>query len=441
MDQNNLGWTALLTDDAWFLSEPLPTGAELYPQPPDVHSSQSLSEAWKSGQQATDMAGCPWRFNAIDPFMGCDARTARLGGFGMGFPDGELPETVPGWFTGTAIELGQRNVLDDDILFKDLSFKASAGVAAIDHYAPHPGVLRGESPSIMLESDEDEQQSYMSTAVTSFEVEESVATSIEEQDLVACAAATDCETANNESAALCPTTTGGNMHLENQVASVEQRICEHLPVFLDNTAEESDAWVPEYHTETVQKPKKYQRKRKMQNLSAEIVAPEDCDSDSDYTPDPRSTKRARKLSSTAYFRPEKTPQKLPKARQGWHVKDNYQQRRQPVAQHKPAKLPTIPEYAKKANQANFAAVAKRARYALAATVLQPGPGPGYMDSDLEVARQAFSQLNEAFDPINEHQMSLKGCNRALQQVVYANSAVEAMFARHATSAEVILELG
>ncbi|EGX88120.1 hypothetical protein CCM_09256 [Cordyceps militaris CM01] len=154
MDQGMIDWTAFLTDDAWFLPDPSPAGAELVA---DVESRAAWDEPPpQCAQHPQASADCCWRRAFLDSrAVGFEEEVAALGHFGMGFPDGCYPETVPGSFTATHVECGPpSSVLDDEILDMDETSGPPGGPFA-EEPKEYPHKRKAQSPELIQPVEDD----------------------------------------------------------------------------------------------------------------------------------------------------------------------------------------------------------------------------------------------------------------------------------------------
>ncbi|KAM3508223.1 hypothetical protein MY11210_006823 [Beauveria gryllotalpidicola] len=431
MEQGIIDWTAFLEDDddTWFLPDPAPAGVELIDAPPPyIGSDLSRDELQECS------ADCLWGRSFLNgPFTGFEERVAALGHFGMGFPEGRLPETVPGTFTGTEVEQGRSNsVLDDDILDMDRSRESSDDCTRDDS----AGILRDNESQIELsigtldKSDSVQQEPGLSR----FEIPDTgedarTPPASSKKDFVDGESVTDMDRTDHElpNAVTCPSNIAAGKCLEYQGIPDHEDVEEHS----GHIPEERDDWVPESAVEMTRRPKKYQRKRRVYKGS-EFVGPDQPDSDSDYTPDPRQKKRA--LITTPARKRQNAVAKKPKL---WFAKSRANASKKATLADKIDKGTAV-DYAPIANKAQFAASAKRARFALEATTIRQQSDISHEDADN--APYAFSQLYKEFQRAKQQTIS-KGSNRNIQQVVFADRAVDAEFAKFAVAAEVIISVG
>lgn len=445
-----MDWTAVLTDEPWFLPDPSPAGTELADAPPtSVETWQSLEDLTSCPWRSNPSVDCCWRRALDDPFVGVEESVAGLGHFGVGFPDGYLPETVPGSFTITNLELGSSpcivdttfldrvwNPGGDDGCFPDTTGARSSqddkdqseqSLAITD-----PVEFSEESPGISNTTRDHSDKIAMVTSKTG-----------DEDAMYPYRAAildTDAWTSDAAAAAACPSSITSNkcaMYLDAAAQETAKRP-------LDEDYDESDDWAGP-PAKMTPRPTKYQRKRKYRELdnSSRIIKTEKDDSDSDYAPDPRKKKRARTPTSTVYKTPPATakkPRRL-KGKQIWYATNSASAAKfriniKRLAPDQEVAVATVANYATNADTARFAGIAKRARYALEATTICPQRGIRYEAP--ENARHTFFELQE--DLIEAKQQGT-GSSRNVSQVVFAERAGDAMFAEYATSAEMIIKIG
>lgn len=449
MDEGMMDWTAVLTDEPWFLPDPSPAGTELAAALP------TSAETWPS---LNDLTCCPWLPNPPvdccwrrardDPFVGVEESVAGFGHFGVGFPDGYFPETVPGSFTITNLELGSSPYVVDTT-FLDRVW--------------NPGSDDGCSPDTTgaKASQDDKDQSEQSLAITdhaefsqeSPEISNAtreysdkiamVTSKTGDEDAMNRAAISDADTWTPDAAtaAACPSSITSNQcarYLNAATQETAKRPSDENYDEIDGLAGPPAKITP--------RPRKYQRKRKFKELdnSSGITKTEKDDSDSDYAPDHRKKKRARIPTSTVYTTPPTTakkPRRL-KGKQVWYATNSASAAKKSrintkkSARDQEAGVTAVANYANNANTARFAGIAKRARYALEATTIRPQPGMQYEGP--EEARYAFYELQEEFE---REKLKGTGSNRNVSQVVFAERAGDAMFAEYATSAEMIIKIG
>ncbi|OAR00111.1 hypothetical protein LLEC1_06790 [Akanthomyces lecanii] len=455
MDKAMLDWTAFLTDEPWFLPDPPPAGIEL----PDALPTNT--ETWPSQY---DFLNCPWHPNPSvdccwrrplnDPFVGVEERVAGLGHFGIGFPEGHCPDTVPGSFTATHVELGrssnfvETSILDrisshgsDDGCFRDgADAKASnedEGQKEQPVAISHPVELSQEEfemPNVaMADCDRTAMIAPMSSG-------EHAADSDAILDL-------DIDRPKPVAAVACPTAVP-----EDQCTIYQHFLTQEIAErHADKTCEEEGGALAGPPVKAARGPGKYQRKRKFQTFddSSGLLNAEEDDSDSDYTPDPRKKKRSRIMPTSTYKTPPATGKKprKPKGKQVWYATSSSSARKIRVDTKKSTRdrvtggavatnyAPNV-NYAPNANYARFTVIAKRARYALEASTIRPQPGSDYQD--LKDVRNAFYGLQEEFKRVKQE---ATGGSRNVQQVVFADRAGDATFAEYATSAEMIIKIG
>ncbi|KAM3502738.1 hypothetical protein MY10362_004648 [Beauveria mimosiformis] len=429
MEQGIIDWTAFLEDDDdnWFLPDPPPAGVELIDAPLPYLGS-SCDEVPECS------ADCFWgRSNFNGPFAGFEERVAALGHFGMGFPEGHLPETVPGTFTGTEVEQGRSTLVDDGIL--DIGrCRDSSDDCTRDDSA---GILPDNESQIelsigTLEKSDAVQQEPGSSELASSETGQDTrpAPASSKKDFMGGDAVTDVDRMDHalSNAVACPNNTADGEYLEYQGTSDHEDIGKHSGYVL----EERDDWVPEPVVEMKHAPKKYQRKRKIQK-SSEFGGQDQCDSDSDYTPEPRQKKRARITTPPARNR-QRAGAKKPNV---WFAKGRTKPLKKATLAHNVDKGTAV-DYAPIANKAQFATSAKRARFALEATTIRRQSG--ISDENVENAPYTFSELYKEFQRAKQQTIG-KGSKRNIQQVVFADRAVDAEFAQFAVAAEVIISVG
>ncbi|OAA36711.1 hypothetical protein BBO_07990 [Beauveria brongniartii RCEF 3172] len=431
MEQGIIDWTAFLEDDdeTWFLPDPPPAGVELIDAPlPYLGSDLSCDEMPECS------ADCFWgRSNFNGPFMGFEERVAALGHFGMGFPEGHLPETVPGSFTGTEVEHGRSTLVDDGILNMGRSRDSSDDCTRDDS----AGILPENESQIelsigTLDNSDAVQQGSGSSELAFSETGQDArpAPASSKKDSVGGESVTDVDRTDHElpNAVACPNNIADGECLEYQGTSDHEDVEKHSGYI----PEERDDWVPEPAVEMKRGPKKYQRKRKIQK-SSECFGQDQCDSDSDYTPEPRQKKRARITTPPARKR-QSVVAKKPNV---WFAKGRSKSLKKATLADNVDKGTAV-DYAPIANKAQFAASAKRARFALEATTIRRQSG--ISDENVENAPYTFSQLYKEFQRAKQQTIG-KGSNRNIQQVVFADRAVDAEFAEFAVAAEAIISVG
>ncbi|KAJ3483499.1 hypothetical protein NLG97_g7292 [Lecanicillium saksenae] len=445
MDQESIEWTAYLTDDVWYLPEPDPVGYKAEDQPFDFNPWPTLKQQMTCAQHPDGGVNCCWRRCLNEPFMGFDERIATLGHFGVGFPDGYQPVTVPGSFTLTNYEIGDSSILDNNILDRELSFGGNDATAPNQSIESAPRCeddTPSDPPQVWGELPELEEEPYKEPFESTSSGEETISTPVAEHTSV------PDQESNAEVALYEPETVCAAAAAPAQCPTSRDSFDEHaalafLAKSVRSASEEREAWVPEAPTPAANPPRKYRRKRLTHNLSAEFVNHDECDSDSDYTPDTKAKKRARATSAAVDHMPT-TKTRVSKMQKVWHaikVPRGPPNRRKPTAQQTAAlhmtveTAHTITEYASTADKAHFAAKAKQASFALKAMFICPQADFQY--GDIDVSREAFSRLNEAFDE-KQKSAARNSYGRNVQEVVLADQAVEAIFARYAQSAEVIL---
>ncbi|KAM3560218.1 hypothetical protein ARSEF4850_003755 [Beauveria asiatica] len=344
MKQGIIDWTAFLEDDddTWFLPDPPPAGVQLIDAPPPYLGSDPSCD-----EMPECLADCFWgRSNFNGPFTGFEERVAALGHFGMGFPEGHLPETVPGSFTGTEVEQGRSTLLD--AVQKEV----------------------GLSKFVVSETGQDARAPPTSSKA----------------DAVDSESVTDADRTDHG--------------LPSSVACLNN-------IAVGKCLEYQDTPDPDY----------------VEKLSGYIAEERE----------PRQKKRARITTPPARKR-ESVVAKKPNV---WFAK----------GRAKPLKKATLADnvdkgtavdYAPIANKAHFAASAKRARFALGATTIRQQSG--ISDENVENASFTFSQLSKEFQRAKKWTIG-KGSNRNIQQVIFADKAVDAEFAEFALAAEVIISVG
>ncbi|KAM3550573.1 hypothetical protein MY1884_008182 [Beauveria asiatica] len=402
MKQGIIDWTAFLEDDddTWFLPDPPPAGVQLIDAPPPYLGSDPNCD-----EMPECLADCFWgRSNFNGPFTGFEERVAALGHFGMGFPEGHLPETVPGSFTGTEVEQGRSTLVGDGILdtgrsrdsSDDCTRDDSAGILPdnesqvelpIETLHKLDAVQKevGWSKFVVSETGQDAR-----TPPTSSKADAVDSESVTDADRTDHALPSSIAYLNNIAVGKC---------LEYQ-DTPDPDYVEKLSGYI---AEERGDWVPEPAVEVKRGPKKYHRKRKLQKISEfdgqdHVVA---------------------KKPNVWFAKGRAKP--LKKAT----LADNVDKG-------------TAVDYAPIANKAHFAASAKRARFALGATTIRQQSG--ISDENVENASFTFSQLSKEFQRAKKWTIG-KGSNRNIQQVIFADKAVDAEFAEFALAAEVIISVG
>lgn len=438
MHQGMIDWTSFLTDDPWFLPDPPPAGMELADAlPTNVETGSSLEDLLKCPWHPNPSEDCCWRRAANDPFMGVEESVAGLGHFGVGFPNGHYPETVPGSFTRTRLELGlPLSTIDASFLDRAWNHGNDDGCFPDTTEAKVSQEDQGQSERSLVRADPVElsQETFEMINVT---MEDS------EEHAVYSEAILDPGTARPEpaAAAACPTSTSTDQCTIYQDV-IEQKTGKR-PADKNYKDESDDRAGPP--AKVARRPGKYQRKRKFQDLdnSSEIIQTGQDDSDSDYAPDPRKKKRARITTPKVYKTPPATakkPRRL-KGKQVWYATNTSPAAEYRINARMPARdreigVAAVANYVPNANNARFAATAKRARYAFEATTVRPQPGVRYEDA--EDAQYMYSKLQEEFQSVKEQ---ATGSGRNVQQVVFADRAGDATFAEYATSAEMIIKTG
>ncbi|KAM3520027.1 hypothetical protein NHJ13051_007105 [Beauveria bassiana] len=431
MEKGIIDWTAFLEDDddTWFLPDPAPAGAELIDAPlPYLGSDSSCAEMPECS------AYCFWgRSNFNGPFTGFEERVAALGHFGMGFPEGHLPETVPGTFTGTEVEYGRSDlVLDDGILDMGRSRDSSDDCTRDDR----AGILPDNESQIELSIGALEKLDAVQKepGLSEFAIPETgqdarPALASSKKDSVGGESVIDVDRMDHalSNAVACPHNIADGECLGYQGTS-DQDVEKHSGYI----PEERDGWVPEPVVEMKRGLKKYQRKRNL-HQSSKFVGPDQYDSDSDYTPEPRQKKRARITTAPA----RKVQSAVAKKPNVWFAKGRAKPLKKATLAEKVDKKTAV-DYAPVANKAQFAASAKRARFALEATTIRQQSG--ISDEDAENAPYTFDQLYKEFQRAKQRTI-VKGSNRNMQQVIFADRAVDAEFAEFAVAAEVIIRVG
>ena len=369
--------------------------------------------------------------------MGVEESVAGLGHFGVGFPNGHYPETVPGSFTRTRLELGlPLSTIDASFLDRAWNHGNDDGCFPDTTEAKVSQEDQGQSERSLVRADPVElsQETFEMINVT---MEDS------EEHAVYSEAILDPGTARPEpaAAAACPTSTSTDQCTIYQDV-IEQKTGKR-PADKNYKDESDDRAGPP--AKVARRPGKYQRKRKFQDLdnSSEIIQTGQDDSDSDYAPDPRKKKRARITTPKVYKTPPATakkPRRL-KGKQVWYATNTSPAAEYRINARMPARdreigVAAVANYVPNANNARFAATAKRARYAFEATTVRPQPGVRYEDA--EDAQYMYSKLQEEFQSVKEQ---ATGSGRNVQQVVFADRAGDATFAEYATSAEMIIKTG
>ncbi|KAM3432353.1 hypothetical protein NHJ13734_006896 [Beauveria thailandica] len=374
MEQGIIDWTAFLEDDddTWFLPDPPPAGVQLIDAPlPYLGSDPSCDEMPEC------LADCFWgRSNFNGPFTGFEERVAALGHFGMGFPEGHLPETVPGSFTGTEVEQGRSTLVDDGILDTGRSRDSSDDCTRDDSARILPdNESQVELPIETLHKLDAVQKEVGLSKFAVSETGEDARTppTSSKADAVDSESVTDADRTDHA--------------LPNSVACLNN-------IAVGKCLEYQGTPDPDY----------------VEKLSGYIAEERE----------PRQKKRARITTPPARKR-ESVVAKKPNV---WFAK----------GRAKPLKKATLADnvdkgtavdYAPKANKAHFAASAKRARFALAATTIRQQSG--ISDENVENASFTFSQLSKEFQRAKKRTIG-KGSNRNIQQVIFADRAVDAEFA-------------
>ncbi|OAA58269.1 hypothetical protein ISF_06808 [Cordyceps fumosorosea ARSEF 2679] len=472
MEQGITDCTAFLDNDAWFLPEPPPAGAELVDAPPPAdfdENGQNPCEQLPSCQKhaATSPDCCRQQSLLGDPFMGFEV--PPLGHFGVGFPDGHYPETVPGSFTATEVELGQRWSIFDDELFPDPG-EGTNKVAPRDEAAVEspwedewPRDFSSETPdqaefppevddlpdvglveraaSIEAESVSAEEHSECSESASSFDggKPESVTTDGWSPTIA-------------EDRGLTRKEIIQHGIVDEPTSHTQEQLPYHMQEDLGTQTAEKDDYLCKSAAEIAPRPRQYSRKRKTPK-SSEFIDP--CDSDSEYTPgackkkQPRiaPTPRGQNAKTTAAIRSMKAKAGLKTA---WNARPRSSTKPRIKSQNaapRPRETETqqqaITEYASFANRAEFAASATRARFALQATVLRQelGAAGGAAEEEAERLALALPRLEEEFESVKERTNAGKDPVRTAQQARFADSAGDAVFARVAIAAEVLIKVG
>ncbi|XWX01290.1 hypothetical protein V2A60_009316 [Cordyceps javanica] len=449
MEQCVIDWTVFLADDVRFLPDPPPAGVELVDAPSaGIGNERGRDEISSCSRHPDTPADCYRRHaSLIGTVLGIEEEVAALGHFGVGFPEGLYPETVPGSFTATTFECGKpASITHDDILDMDgsqegrgdcVSESARAGTSWEDDWQGEPLLL------ISGAVDPCQRQSYgseLDMSATDEAVVHELAAASQYEVLGESLSVSDEAKPQSSTPAHCPTSDD----LGQCVIYQEDLNYENTGNPTSNGLTEDDDCVPELAANTKRRPKKKRRKHNKQSFSqsSELIEPGQSDSDSDYAPDSPKKMWARR----AYTRRPAAAAKLPRKRkepQVWRTKSRLaveDPRSNTKNYPRPARDTTVlADYAPVANKAQFAASATRARFALEATTLRRQPGVPY--GDPEDAQHAFCKLQERFYEAKQRTVGVGTGHRNKQQVLFADKAGDAVFARHAVAAEVLIKVG